>query len=674
MTDFVSFEEASGQSYGGKADSLYTLFQKNFPVPSGFIIPYNIINKIIVKDSKVKAEYDKYWILTNKSAFYELIDSAWTYSKNQLGDVPLAIRSSANMEDGSKNSFAGLFESVLNIRNYNEFEEAFFTCLLSQFGEKIKHYCQRNQLDSSELKLNLVIQQMIEADISGVIFTVNPMNGKDKELIIETVDGFGESLVQGASNPNFYRFDWYNEELIEKKINSHHPLNLMMLNKLANLALELQQHYGFPLDIEWCLKGEEIFILQARPLTSIHFDTKYDWTNADLKDGGIASEIASPFMFWLYQNAFEKTLSKYLKSVALNPKVEPDSWFTEFMLYSYWNISSTKEGLQNLMGYKERELNEDLGIAHNFTGDGFIAKNNLKTIFRSLKVLIKLSASVNKTIKKATVDLQQKDDLIQSYFHIKWSEISDNQLAENIDELVFKHHLFFEGDYFTVIYNNSNFTSLLKGDIRKYQRKESLNYLNLVAGIQNIAHLHPSIHLWNLSRQIRNHESALTYFRQQTANQLLETFFQDGLEHFQKELQLFIQKYAYHSDKELDLMVANWDENPRQVFFLLKTFIEKADSEDIIQKNKAQEHVFRQEFVLIKSASLRKKVLKHRQLLWTREEYRDRSSQMYHLIRKGLIEIGYRLVQRGDIQQIEDVFFLYPEQLLQAFSGDKKQL
>jgi len=666
MNEIIDFRDYKNEDFGSKANNLSILKQKGFNVPSGIIIPDEIIKSKMSNNIQEFSSYiqEKDWVIEQKDSLDVLINNIWNYlNANKFGSS-FAIRSSANLEDGANTSFAGMFTSVLNIDNYDDFRKGFFKCMLSKYSDSVVSYCQTNKINPIFINLNIIVQQMVDADYSGVCFSLNPLSGNAKEMVIESIAGLGENLVQGMVSPNRYIVNWYDNVV---QINEEKPENSIsksMMHKLIETSLEIQKYYGKPQDIEWAIKDNEIYILQARPLTAIHFDTKYDWTNADLKDGGISSEITTPFMYSLYKYAFETTMPTYLKSVKISPNYKVEKWFTHFLYYSYWNISAAKDGVKKIPGYVELEFDQDLGTEPNYEGKGHITRISFKSVIQGIKILIALKKSINNTISKSRKELEILDGIINKNKNIDWYTLDNKTLIKNIKTLFFVDYLKVEGSYFNVIYDNSNNTTLFKDAFSKKNKNNNISYLKLITGLQNLSHLQPSFKLWEISRNIISNAEALEFYKNNTSNNIAKEYMQGVQIPFKLQIDEFIDKYGFHSEKELSITEPNWDENPKQVFDTLCGFVQKKESESIIEQNKRQKGIFDEEFSKIKSKNLQKTITNHRYLLWLREEYRDRSSQMYHIIRRVFLSVGNILLAKNKLKSAEDIFFLEVPQVI----------
>lgn len=661
---YTHLSQAHCTHLGGKASNLNFLSKQGFNVPPGYVIYSDeILETTALSEDSVEQ-------IDNKQEKVDL-QSIWDNLKKEYGaKATFAVRSSANVEDGSHHSFAGQFVSYLNVQGYEEFVKAVDACINSKDSDTVVSYCQQKGIDVAKVAVNVVVQVYIHADYAGVCFSVNPLTGKDTEMTIESVKGSGEKLVQGEVNPAAYCINWYDETVTTTQSNPEHNLSETLLDKLSEVCLKIQQGYGSPQDIEWVVKDNVVFIVQSRPLTSITYKVEDDWTNADFKDGGVSSEVATPMMCSLYKLAFENTLPSYLKSVHLNPIVEPKHWLTQFMLYPYWNLSAIKDGVKKIPGFIERDFDEDLGVDITYQGKGEITKMTLKSIFNGLRIITALKKSIRNTIRKAEDELVLLEQTLNAVKNLRFNGVPKHEIAESFKKLVFEYYPQVEGAYFITIYNNSNNSSLFKSLLDKKSAKYEVSYLKLVAGLENVSHLRPIEAIWRLSENIKKDEIALAYYLESSPEELTDAFLKNSLLHYSAQAYDLIEKYGHHSEKELNLLWPNWDENPLPIFETVRSFLMNSDT-NVVEAQKKQKDIYLKERVKIKSKKLRNEVEKYRKLLWIREEYRDLSTQMYQCLRKAFLKIGDELETTGELKSQEDVFFLEAQQLWEFLNGNE---
>ena len=224
--------------FGGKAANLGFLMQNGFNVPEGFCIS----TKIDRIDNKIKREIVK---------------------KFKKFKSKVAVRSSATLEDSKKSSFAGQFDTFLNVDDKEQLIAAITKCKISIESKRAKYYISGKKL--SNVEMAVIVQTMINADYAGVIFTVDPI--KKKHILIEIVKGLGDKLVSGEVTPSSYFIDKTNMK-IKNEFNSFN-INKNIIQKLVKTALKIESIYKTPQDIEFCVKNGKIFILQSRPITAL---------------------------------------------------------------------------------------------------------------------------------------------------------------------------------------------------------------------------------------------------------------------------------------------------------------------------------------------------------------------------------------------------------------------
>lgn len=677
MTTIYPFEQLPEENFGGKANSLSTLFKNGFNVPRGFVIPSSEIENVFVsftQNEDMPSEEKRVFMETCIEHFTPLIENCWSITKEFFSETPnVAVRSSMNLKDGSLFSCSGQFSTVLNVNDFDGFTTAILECIKSAYNQVALLHCSNNEIDPNLIRVNLVIQEMVLPDHAGVCYTNNPLTGNEKEMMIESIDGLGENLVRGTATPSSYKVNWYDDVIVQLNQIDISSLKISSINLIVETALAIQTLYGFPVDIEWALKDDELFILQARPMTAIRFITSNDWTNAELKDGGISSEIATPFMYSLFELVLETTMSPYLKSVKLHPDYTPEKWFTQFMLYSYWNLSAVKDGVKKIPGFIERDFDNNLGIKPHYEGDGYVTERNLKTIFNGIQILLALKKSVKEKLENAHTELARLEGVLSKYRSLNFSDLPDDELIAHIEQIIKTDYLRVEGAYFEIIYTNANYTTLFKKYLAKKNKSGEINYLNLISGIQNISHLRPSIALWELSRKIRASDSR-SFYDEKSVTELCTLFKTNEDFPFHEEFNAVITKFGDKSEKELQILVPNWSQDPRQPFATLSNFIQKDDSESIQIQNDRQHKVYLNELAKITSKKMRKEIKKHRKLFWLKEEFRDKSCQMYGIIRNIFYELSERLVAKKVISERDDIFYLSAEQIVELYAGRKELL
>ena len=205
---------------------------------------------------------------------------------------PVAVRSSAVDEDGQTSSFAGQYETYLNIAGIDAVVEAVSRCWASAQSEQVREYRQHNDLAVGELAIAVLVQQMVPADVAGVAFSANPVNRSRDEAVINASWGLGESVVGGTVTPDSYVVDKRDLRLKRREIaakarmtvscpggtrevgvprfmREQPTLDDAKAAEVARLALTLEEEMGWATDIEWAYRGDALYLLQCRPITTL---------------------------------------------------------------------------------------------------------------------------------------------------------------------------------------------------------------------------------------------------------------------------------------------------------------------------------------------------------------------------------------------------------------------
>jgi len=693
---FEKIGEDAAAQMGGKGFNLAQLKNANFKVPDGGVLIADAFEQCLQKEPELrhkvlllrKANDANENLLTLAQEIKTAI-MAWSLPSAMLmplttwmgylldkGYPSVAVRSSSVLEDMDDSSFAGQYESVLGVSDQTSLIAAILTCWASAFDDKVIQYCLARNIPLNQLMPAVVIQGLIDSEVSGVLFTIDPMTGNDCNMVINAAEGLGEALVQGEVTPQHYHYNWYTDHLdtgqignLKTSSNDTPLLSSQQLRSFCAVALEIQAFYGKPQDIEWAYLNGEFHILQARPIAAIHFSTTEEWSNADFKDGGVASSIPTPLMWSLYEKTFESTMPAFLRKVGLHPKQSTQRWTNRFMGFPYWNLSAVKAGAKKIPGFVERQFEADLGIESRYQGNGHVTGFNIRSIFNGLKILFCINRSIKARLRSAPITLNKLRSLITHLEQEDLSILTDEQLVTWAQNLIEEHHQEVESEYFNTIYDNSNGATLFKDALKKYNNKieNPANELHLISGLDDVSHLRHVNQLWQLSRDFLSSPESLEQLHHETVESLSEKYQHQQTYPFSDVFNSYIEQHKHHSQRELDLLVECWDENPKQAFQSLLQMLDQGEESNpkILQQKQKQAYI--EELAAIRSVDLKQKLLVHRELLVLREEIRDLSTKMYRIIRNTFLELGERLHNQGIIENREQLFFLDYSAALQYF-------
>ena len=274
---FSEIDETDLLHVGGKGLNLGKLTRAGFWVPQGFCVTTDAYRFSIQGLLEQDASCIKDLVLST-----ELVTAVYT-AREQLQTATVAVRSSATAEDLAEASFAGQQDTFLNVTS-DGLLDALKACWASLWSERAVAYRQTQGIVDEGLVMAVVIQEMCDADVSGVLFTVSPFNADVS--IVESNWGLGESVVSGVITPDSFHVSRETGEIVERNIAVKREMvtatgvsevasaqqdvpSLMdtQLKALTQLGMQVEVHYGQPMDIEWALADERFVLLQARHVT-----------------------------------------------------------------------------------------------------------------------------------------------------------------------------------------------------------------------------------------------------------------------------------------------------------------------------------------------------------------------------------------------------------------------
>jgi pyruvate,water dikinase len=324
-------DKTSIPEVGGKGANLGEMIQNEFPIPEAFIVTADAFEHFVtsagIRDdlmdilSKVDVNNEKNLTETSKSV-REIVRGAripWNLEIDIIGaykklssksgtiEDSVAVRSSATAEDLPEASFAGQQETYLNVHTKGDLLEKVKECWGSLYTPRAIFYRETQGFKHADVKLAVVVQRMVNSDVSGVMFSSDPSTGAP-EVLIEAGYGLGEAIVGGEITPDTYKIRQKNLEImdkhigkqtwkytrdekgdnikldVDKKLQKKQKIRDDQIVKIAEIGIGIEEHYEQPMDIEWAIENEEIYIVQARPVTTIKKEGKKSEKKAESEE------------------------------------------------------------------------------------------------------------------------------------------------------------------------------------------------------------------------------------------------------------------------------------------------------------------------------------------------------------------------------------------------------
>jgi pyruvate,water dikinase len=357
---------------GGKGSNLIALTTAGFPVPPGFVVTAVAYEEFLDRVDWLEAELarfdydrpdhlrDQCTELRNRLARVELpeaVQEAIRAGLKQLGAETVAVRSSSTFEDLAQAAFAGQHDTYLNIRGADAICARVRDCFVSLWGDRAVLYRQHQGFTQREARMAVVVQQQVACDRAGVGFSINPVSGRIQRMVIDANYGLGESVVAGECEVDHFELDKKTLQIVERHIG--HKEHMVaptpagveerripperadqpcvsdeQVQAIGQVLRRVEEHYGWPQDIEWGWKEATLYLFQSRPVTTI----QPRWTRDEAAER--FPNPMTPLTWDFISVAFRKSLPHSMALMGL-PPLQGD-WFALFDNYVYGNQNAVE--------------------------------------------------------------------------------------------------------------------------------------------------------------------------------------------------------------------------------------------------------------------------------------------------------------------------------------------
>lgn len=690
---------------GGKAWNLHRLNQLGMQVPKWLVIPKQEIEKILLTAA---ADHIK-----NTIDSQIISDDSIKEMVQYLGqDEYFAVRSSAVDEDGSDFSFAGQFETYLYVQA-TDLAEHIKKVWHSAFSERVIKYRQHHQLELTK-GIAVIVQQMVPAEVAGVAFGINPSNGDRKTKVISSVYGLGEGLVSGELDADTYLvcddkiestlahkshqmvFDKVKNYGVVKVEVAQHQTNLSTLkdDQIKQIAQTLDQckkQFGKPQDIEFALFNNQLYLLQARPITNLHKvadvkDAYILWDNSNIIESypGVTTPLTFSFIRGSYEVAYrlfsgymgvdEQTLNKNHRVFAntlglLNGRVYYNlrTWYQMLALLPGYHINA--RFMEKMMGVKERfDIPQDQTLS------------KTAAWWRIFKMLVQMYLRFKSLPRKRREFMDLLNATIAEYKAVDYHQKSAAELMELY--LRFERILLNEwkapllNDFFAMVW-----FGLLQKRCEQYKVSENPNIHNdLLCGSSDIISTQPIHRSIDLATKITEQEELKKLFISFTEQEIwahLLTSVHPKEQAIKKEIDLYIQDFGERCMGELKLETISYTQDPSQFVRVLKAHVQAGITnkrtngkiEETLRKNAEQEVAKSLKGKWLKQWMLKNTLRNARDLVSSRENLRYERTRAFGIVRQIFSAMGDNFYSEGILDNPRDVFYLSKEEIFSFIEG-----
>lgn len=680
-------KRASIKQIGGKAYNLAHLSTVKVKVPEWFALTAGCFNDFILdKREELNNLLDNY-SEENRKKIVEIIKNQdfteeakaqinKALSKTFKSTDLISIRSSATDEDGKNHSFAGMLESFLYIKQSDNIFDYIKKCYISCFSERAMEYRKSNGLINRNISMAVIIQKMIDPDYAGVMFTTNPQTNNTDETLISMVSGVGERLVSGEENSSDFIVNNLGE-VIEKNERRKVRIDDIVLTKLFKYGQLIEKSYKprISQDIEFAIKGNAIYILQARPITNYsHIDKNKERTILDNSNiiesySGATTPLTYTFAREVYGKIYKQTLRNfYIPEEAIqniNYELENMLCFYENKIYyhlnSWYKMTSlypeyekNKKYMENMMGVKT-PLNETPQQA----------KSRLIKIYaRFIHKMIHMRGASKKFIAKFNrVTAPYYNNDFDGYTNTQLLEVYKDLEAEILDDFTTP----IANDMGAMVFYGILTDQAKKAGIRNYEGMLS----NMLSKQGNVESAKQSQDLIEIVKDIKREPSLLKLFTETSTEELSKQLKSNSLLIFSK-LNSYIYKYGARSMDELKLETITMQEDPSFLINIIKQYLSLEKLPESKEKDtKDIEEKFYQNFRGVDKTTAKTLVRLTKYFVRNREMLRLRRTYIYSIVRNIYLRIGHNLAEAGEIQNARDIFYLEKNEISSLINNGK---
>lgn len=645
-------EEVTAANSGGKAGELARMKRMGVRVPDFLTLSQEAAARIRKRE---------------KRAFLpEELAELRHLLQERLPDTRLfAVRSSANHEDGEGASFAGLLETYLNVSKEN-LPGKILACLDSLEQAHIQAYADHHRLEGDELEMGVIIQEMVPAEKSGVLFTVNP-KGLLNESVVVVGSGLGEGVVQELVPVTTYYLK-RDEELQYFEREEDSPL--LKPDELADLLRQtdlLEEQVGERLDIEFSIAQERVYLLQVRPITNLGKPGErvpQAFNNSNLVESypGLTLPLTESFIQFAYEQVFRGVAWRFSRSQALLDAYDPA--FRQMLQAingrMYYHMNHLYSLLQ-FLPFPKLVLpiwQEMMGMHQG----GMVIQPELKKqtgLWESLRI----SLRILKEFHAAPHHMELLNDSFQSIeatfrgcFHKEMSQREVKELYGKLASKVLANwDVTLVNDLYAFVY-----TGILQRLLKRWGDEEDLLHWNKwFSGIPAITSMEPVHALQALAKRVQEEGSQEELAAIQTPEEL-SVFLAADETGFSEQFEEYIDCYGDRSLEELKLETETFRTNPLKALEQLLLMVKKSQQDYLRESSETADELWEESlsFKGIKRQTIRFLSRRARLGIQHRETSRLNRSRIYGMVRALLLRVGEIAVERGQLDQKKEIFFL----------------
>lgn len=712
---------------GGKGANLYFLSRAGLNVPDWYVLGKHLFQsfkKSTGVDQKIQQllesvtnpkELSKnvHQLITSTPLPSEL-ESFFTHHYKLFNRPLIAVRSSAIDEDSALHSFAGQLSSYLYITTLEDYLTAIKECWASAYSERGLVYRQQNKLNTEDIQVAVVVQEMIDPDKSGVAFSCDPITGDPEKIILNSVYGVGEGLVSGLLDADTYKLEKESakvleQDLVEKKrkltrdpkggclevdveesLQNVSSLSDQEISELAEVVNKIEALYHFPQDIEWAIYQGKVYLLQARPVTTevrARLGTLFIWDNSNIVEsyGGLTMPLTFGFARYVYHQVY----LQFCEILMVPWKhIRQMDFFLQNMLglfYGrvYYNLLNWYKLTSILPGYKYNRSFMETMMGTNEALQDEIAErvkppsfqNDLGSRFRRVLTGFKFfyfHLNIQHIVDRF---LEEFHPIYNKFRRLDYSKMEASEIYGHYQklerEMLWKWHAPIINDFLCMVHYG-----IFKKLTEKWLAHLGDAFHNdLMAGNGNLESAEPTKRLIVLASEIEKNPELKTLIMTTDNQDCLESLKQSAHQDFFHKIEDYIDRFGFRCMSEMKLEQKDLHQDPSLLFIFLKNLLNSGQTD--LEKYEVREKEIRQNAEKLLDQNLKgiKRTLYSwslhhaRKAVMNRENTRFCRTRIYGVVRAMFYGIGKDYTAKNIIDCPEDLFYLSLEELKGSMEG-----
>ena len=703
--------------FGAKARSLASLARAGLPVPPAYVIPGWVCDAFfsiaISVDEHPRELVRQASLLTDDrlaSIAQKVIDrplpQAWESSivdaliaLRHLGFDRFAVRSSAMNEDRHEFSSTGLYRTVVNVITDDEVLQSVKEVWASVFQQRVLLYHPRNHTDFDP-RVGVIIQALVPSDVAGVMFTCNPLTADLREVVVNSSYGLGSSVVEGVVSPDTFRVDKQSRQQKEQIVGHKDSylfakpgggvqrrdtverrriapsLDSHTLRSLVDLGIRTERHFGSPQDIEWAVNGNDIHLLQVRPITTMTTaaqDTKaavYSdrsrlvWSNVNVGEAlpGVATPLTWSVLSRFSELGFRRAFG------ALGCTVPRDAELVgSFRGRIYLNMTEFTHILAQVPGIRPQWLVSLGGGGY----DDLIDEMDLEQSSRGF--LLRFPRTATRYVRE-NFGLQARVSTFEKEFESERRRLSsiDPRLLppDGLDQMLtdVEHLLDETGAIMLTVYSNLLVAILLLWGVQRVMAQgDSGLRRDLLSGLADIPSAQPGVVLWQVAQEVQRDE-VMQAWLESTDLCAPGLDLGDAPEgKGRRAVERYLQQFGHRAMREAEIAEKRWSEDPSLILSALLLLRSQPDPEISLRRQAAKRQAAEKDLLasvpFAARPALSTLIKSVQRLTRTRERLRDHVIEVLGLYRRVALDASRRIEVREPESGSDAAFFLSLDEL-----------